>query len=69
MSKNMARLYEKAWNQIVDKCPEWKKNLIINNFPYDDPADKRVADEVVKEAIKLAESWEWEESHILTGQN
>ena len=69
MSKNMARLYEKAWNQTVDECPEWKKKLIINNFPYDDPSDKRVADDVVKEAIRLAERWEREgaEAPILSG--
>ena len=69
MSKNMARLYEKAWNQVVNQASDWRKNIMINNFPYDDPADKRVADEITREAIKLVESWEWEESHILTGKN
>ena len=69
MSKKMARLYEKAWNQVVNNSSDWRKKIIINNFPYDDPADKRVADEITKEAIKLAESWEWEEAHILTGKN
>ena len=60
MSKRMAKLYEKAWNQVVDKLPEWKKKVIINNFPYDDPQDKRISDEVTKQTMKLAESWEWE---------
>tara|TARA_B100000676_G_C18086923_1_gene855852 strand:- start:4976 stop:5185 length:210 start_codon:yes stop_codon:yes gene_type:complete len=69
MSKNMARLYEKAWNQVVNKLPQFKKDIIINNFPYENRSDKRIADDVTKEAIKLAESWEWEESHILSGKN
>ena len=37
-----------------------RKGIIINNFPYDNPADKRVSDEVVAEAIALAEKWERE---------
>jgi len=60
MSKRMAKLYEKAWNQTVDGLSDWKKNIIINNFPYDDSSDKRMADEVVRDAIHLAEKWERE---------
>ena len=60
MSKRMAQLYEKAWNQVVDEASDFRKNIIINNFPYNDPADKRVADDIVKEAIQLAEKWERE---------
>ena len=60
MSERMAKLYEKAWNQTVDGLNDWKKGIIINNFPYDNPADKRVADDVVAEAIALAEKWERE---------
>ena len=56
----MAKLYEKAWNQVVDQSSDFRKNIIINNFPYDDPADKRVADDITKEAIVLAEKWERE---------
>ena len=66
MSKRMAKLYEKAWNQVVDEASEWRKSIIINNFPYDDPADKRVADDVVKEAIQLAEKWERETKGKIT---
>jgi len=66
MSKRMAKLYEKAWNQVVDEATEWRKSIIINNFPYDDPADKRVADDVVKEAIQLAEKWERETKGKIT---
>jgi len=62
----MAKLYEKAWNQVVDEATEWRKSIIINNFPYDDPADKRVADDVVKEAIQLAEKWERETKGKIT---
>ena len=59
MSKRMAKLYEKAWNEVVDKLPAWKKTVIVN---HDDesPDWGRVSREVTKQAIKLAESWEWE---------
>ena len=60
MSKRMAKLYEKAWNEVVDKQPDWKKKIIIENFPYNDPSDKRMSDEVVRDAIRLAERWERE---------
>lgn len=70
MSANMTHLYEKAWNETVSGLSNYKKNIIINNFPYEDAADKRVADDVVKEAIGLAERWEREgaEAPILSGQ-
>ncbi len=54
----MAKLYEKAWNQTVQELSRFKKKIIIENFPYDDPSDKRMSDEVVRDAIRLAESWE-----------
>ena len=60
MSKQMAKLYEKAWNKTVEELSDWQKNIIINNFPYDDPSDKRVSDEVAKAAALLAERWEKE---------
>lgn len=60
MSKRMAKLYEKAWNEVVDKQPDWKKKIIIENFPYNDPSDKRMSDEVVRDAVRLAERWERE---------
>ena len=60
MSERMAKLYEKAWNEVVDKQPDWKKKIIIENFPYNDPSDKRMSDEVVRDAVRLAERWERE---------
>ena len=60
MSERMAKLYEKAWNQTVEGLSDWKKNIIINNVPYDDPSDKRIADDVIRESIRLAEQWERE---------
>ena len=39
---------------------------MIENFPYDDPSDKRISDEVVKETMRLAESWERELSGKVT---
>ena len=66
MSKRMAKLYEKAWNEVVDKQPPWKKKIIIENFPYDDPSDKRISDEIIKETTLLAERWERELSGKVT---
>ena len=56
----MAKLYEKAWNETVEGLGKWKKNIVINNFPYDNRADRDVADEVTRDAIRLAEKWERE---------
>ena len=53
MSKQLAKLYEKAWNKTVE-------GLSINNFPYDNRVDKDVSDAVVRDAIRLAEQWERE---------
>ena len=60
MSERMAKLYEKAWNETVEGLNDWKKKIIIEKFPYDCRADKDVADEVVRDAIRLAEQWEKE---------
>jgi hypothetical protein len=60
MSERMAKLYEKAWNQTVEGLNDWKKKIIIEKFPYENRADKDVADEVVRDAIRLAEKWEKE---------
>ena len=60
MSERMAKLYEKAWNETVEGLNDWKKNIIINHFPYENRADKDVADEVTRDAIRLAEQWERE---------
>ena len=60
MSKRMAKLYEKAWNQTVESLNDWKKGIINNNFPYKDRCDKEVSDEVARDAARLAEKWERE---------
>ena len=60
MSERMAKLYEKAWNETVDGLSEWQKNIIINNFPYENTSDKRVSDEVARTAALLAEKWDRE---------
>ena len=74
MSKRMAQLYEKAWNEVVSGLNDYKKNIIINNFPYDNRVDMDVSREVVQEAVRLAERWEREErvseeAPILSGKN
>ena len=56
--QKMSRLYEKAWNEVVQQLPDWKKKIVINNWPYTDSADSRIADEVAKEAARLAEQRE-----------
>ena len=58
MSERMAKLYEKAWNQTVEGLSDYQKNIIINNFPYNDRVDKDVSDAVVREAVRLAEKWD-----------
>ena len=60
MSKRMAKLYEKAWNETVEGLSDYKKDIIINNFPYDNRVDKDGSDSVVRDAIRLAEQWERE---------
>ena len=60
MSERMAKLYEKAWNQTVDSLSDYQKNIIINNFPYNDRVDKDVSDSVARDAARLAEKWEKE---------
>ena len=69
MSKRMEQLYEKAWNETVSGLNPWKKNIIINNFPYEHRCDKDVSDEVARAASRLAEKWEREEQPILSGKN
>ena len=60
MSERMAKLYEKAWNQTVEGLSDYQKNIIINNFPYNNRVDKDVSDAVVREAVRLAEKCERE---------
>ena len=60
MSELMMKLYEKAWNEVVAALPDWKKSVIINNFPYESISDKRVSGEAAHEAALLAERWERE---------
>lgn len=64
----MERLYEKAWNETVSGLSDYKKNIIINNFPYENRCDMDVSNEVARTASKLAERWEKEEVQILSGQ-
>ena len=58
----MAARYERAWNEVVDECNPWKKNIIINNFDvvsghhiYHSKADQRVMRDVMEEVIRRAE--------------
>ena len=56
----MARLYEKAWNEVVMGLNDWKKDIIINNFPYESRQDRDISSEVARDAARLAEKWERE---------
>jgi len=60
MSERLAKLYEKAWNQTVEGLSDYQKNIIINNFPYNNRVDKDVSDDVARDAARLAEKWEEE---------
>ncbi len=60
MSERLAKLYEKAWNQIVEGLSDYKKDIIINNFPYDNRVDRDVSNAVAGDAARLAEKWEKE---------
>ena len=60
MSKRMAKLYEKAWNQTVEELNEWKKNIIINHPLSTDRMHQDVSREVARDAARLAEQWEKE---------
>jgi len=69
MSKKMSRLYEKAWNETVEGLSDYKKDIIINNFPYDNRVDKDVSDEVARDASRLAERWYDEIMAVPSGQS
>jgi hypothetical protein len=56
----MAKLYEKAWNQTVEGLSDYKKDIIINNFQYDNRVDKDVSDKVAGDAARLADKWDEE---------
>jgi|TARA_Y100000310_G_scaffold341595_1_gene441246 hypothetical protein len=60
--KEMALIYEKAWNDVVEEQPPWKKSIIINNFEvisgrhiYHSKADQRMMVDIIKEARERAE--------------
>ena len=59
----MAAKYERAWNEVVEAQPPWKKSVIINNFDvisgrhvYHSKADQRVMNDVMKEVVRRAEN-------------
>ena len=58
----MAAKYERAWNEVVDECDPWKKNIIINNFTvisgrhvYHSKADQRIMTDIMADVIRRAE--------------
>ncbi len=58
----MALIYEKAWNDVVKGLPQWKQNIIIENFVvidghhvYSNRIDQRIVKEATKEARIRAE--------------
>ena len=66
MSKRMAKLYEKAWNQTVEGLNKWKKDIIINHPLSTERMHQEVSMEVAHEAARLAEQWENELKGKLT---
>jgi hypothetical protein len=69
MPSHLAKLYEKAWNETVNGLSKWKKNIIINNFPYEARCDADVSKEVARKAARLAERWYDEMEAVPSGSN
>ena len=54
--QELARRYRLAWDYVVDNLSKYQKNIIINNFPYDNRVDRDVANGVSRDVARLAES-------------
>jgi hypothetical protein len=59
----MAARYEDAYNEVVAEQPDWKKNIIINNFEmvsghmtYPDRMDRDLVHGVMEEVVRRAET-------------
>ena len=59
----MAAKYERAYNEVVMKQPEWKQKIINNNFEmvsghmtYPDRSDRDLVHDVMKKVILYAEN-------------
>ena len=62
IQKELARIYEKTWNDVVAEKPPWVKSIIINNFDvvsghhiYHSKADQRLMKDVVQQVVERAE--------------
>ena len=54
--QELARRYRLAWDYVVDNLSDYQKDIIINNFPYDNRVDRDVSNEVSRDVARLAES-------------
>jgi hypothetical protein len=69
MPSRLAKLYEKAWNETVNNCNDWQRNIIINHPLSKDRMHKDVSDEVARDASRLAERWYDEMMAVPSGQS
>ena len=60
--KEIALIYEKTWNDVVNEQPPWKKDIIINNFQvisgrhiYHSKADQRMMKDIYDTVLSRAE--------------
>lgn len=61
--KQMALIYEKCWNEVVEELPKWKRDVITGNFEvvdghhvYPSRKDQEIASHAAHEASKRAEA-------------
>lgn len=53
-----AARYEQAWNYVVGKLPQWKRDIVVE-YRDTDPNWDRISNEVTKEIIKLGQCEGW----------
>lgn len=53
-----AARYEQAWNYVVGKLPQWKRDIVVE-YRDTDPNWNRISNEVTKEIIKLGQCEGW----------
>lgn len=61
--KQMALIYEKCWNEVVEGLPKWKQTIITDNFEvidghhvYESRRDQEIAQDAAHEASKRADA-------------
>tara|TARA_Y100000310_G_scaffold212836_1_gene213712 strand:+ start:119 stop:418 length:300 start_codon:yes stop_codon:yes gene_type:complete len=66
--REMALLYEKAFNEIVNKMADWRRDIMIGEFDIDKKGKRiypstrarQVHEQTAHEVAKLAERWAYD---------